>query len=47
MEELQSLEEVYPDIADELENRHSSHHGELKRRFSKTYSGEQPTQYRF
>lgn len=39
MEELQSLEELFPDIAEELENRHSSHFGDLKRRFSKTYAG--------
>lgn len=40
MNYLNSLNDLFPDTQDELENRHSSHLGDLKKRFTKTYGGE-------
>lgn len=39
MEELKSLNDLYPDLGTELENRHSAHYSNLRRRFSKIYEG--------
>lgn len=40
MNYFNSLNDLFPDTEDELENRHSSHLGDLKKRFTKTYGGE-------
>lgn len=37
MEELKSLNELYPNLGAELENRHSAHYSSIRRRFGKIY----------
>lgn len=39
MEEYKSLNMLYPNLGNELENRHSAHYSNLRRRFSKIYEG--------
>lgn len=39
MEEWKSLNMLYPNLGSELENRHSAHYSNLRRRFGKIYEG--------